>query len=249
MGCNPAMMVDPLGLMGSMVTDLPAIEVIAHRWTQNVGGNFVANGAAFLFEGSAWNAESRSPFDETEDLLDRALEQTTGGGQSSEGHDQDPQSKKKTDPLGLAIVANVSDAVYGKGHSGLLVQKQDGTWQFISKEGRDEDGDGSSNNALSGGPALKAVDVNYKTLSDFFADKNQSRYNRFAMVIISDVNKVETTMRQAANSKYNLICANCGTAVNNTLEVGGVKVGYYITPNSQFSAITSRNVIYWYYER
>ncbi|RYD97756.1 MAG: hypothetical protein EOP54_09895 [Sphingobacteriales bacterium] len=170
--------------------------------------------------------------------------------QSNEGNDQEPESgKTKKDPSGVVIVANVKDAVFGKGHSGLLIQKQDGTWQFISKEGREEEGGGSSNNALSGGPALKAVDLNYKTLGDFFADKKQSRYKRFAMVSVRDVNTVETTMRRAANAKYNIICANCGTAVNNALEVGGVKVGYFITPNSQFSAITSRNLIHWYYER
>ena len=130
-----------------------------------------------------------------------------------------------------------------------MIQRGDGTWQFISKEGRREDGGGSSNNASSGGPALRAVDLNYKTLKDFFADKQHSRYNRFAMVSVSDVNIVESTMRQAANSSYHLLCANCGTAVNNALEAGGVNVGYFITPNSQLSAITSRNVIHWYYER
>ena len=75
------------------------------------------------------------------------------------------------------------------------------------------------------------------------------RYNRFAMVCVSDVNKVESVMLRQAYADYHIIGANCGTAVNDALKAGGVKVGYFITPNSQFSAITSRNVIHWYYER
>ncbi|RZL97227.1 MAG: hypothetical protein EOO88_62790, partial [Pedobacter sp.] len=106
MGCNPALMVDPIGLSSS-VTALPGVVVIGNRLINKLGGNFVANGAAFLFEGSPWTADSRTPFDDTRDLLDRAIEQTTGG-QSNDG-DTD---KKPIETVGRKTRAQLQTGDY-----------------------------------------------------------------------------------------------------------------------------------------
>ncbi len=152
---------------------------------------------------------------------------------------------------GYAIVANVENGAMGKGHNAILIGSDETGWVFFSKEGRAENPNGSTsgNNPSSGGPALAPIRETYVTFDDFLKNSDHINYNRFIEVNISNVNKVKDVMWREANSYYNILFNNCGTAVNRALEAGGVAPGWFITPNSQFSAIPYKNQIIWQYER
>lgn len=128
------------------------------------------------------------------------------------------------------IVLNNPNGASGFGHTAVLIGDDTRGWKLISKEGRVKEPWYS--NELTGGPALKPLIKEFKTLNDFReAQKNDPNLSGYTQDIRFKTNKMqdeaatEATMK-SAQSWYNATWANCGDAVSHGLEAAGLDPGY-----------------------
>jgi len=159
-------------------------------------------------------------------------------------------SGEKTDVDNI-IIANAQSGAQGMGHNAVLIGNDEHGYQFISKEGRD---DKQSGNAVTGGPALPAIDKPYKNFQQFLDDPKREQYNRFVIIQGVPHNSAEMlkgVMRMEANSYYHILFNNCGQAVTNMLEYGSFPSFRATEPNNSFEMykILSRYKNWIYYER
>jgi len=104
---------------------------------------------------------------------------------------------------------------------------------------------------LSGGEALKSLDLPYESFGAFINDSEQSVYDRFIFIPVSHDQALEITedMRSNASSYYNLFLNNCGNAVENSLRPNGFGfLPSFAKPNNSFDYI-KLNTSNLYYER
>lgn len=124
------------------------------------------------------------------------------------------------------VVINASNGANGFGHNALIFGSDKFGWTLISKEGRVEgEGNSSSNNPASGGPALDRKEIYYNSFDAFLSDHSVKEYNNYTIFSMS-ADKLGTginTMRNEAGSRYNLMLNNCSDAVSHTLDAIGLK--------------------------
>lgn len=176
----------------------------------------------------------------------------SGEKQNSESLKENPGTEKSTEEhQDYIIIANNKKGGGGYGHSAALIGSKEDKFQFISKEGRDRNADGSSNNELSGGKAKSPIDQSYDNFVDFINDVEMKEYDKFIFIPISHQISQEMIkdMRREANSYYNVLLNNCGHAVENTLRENGFGfLPSYTAPNNSFEYVKS-HTNNLYYER
>jgi hypothetical protein len=141
------------------------------------------------------------------------------------------------DPDGRApqdiIVLNNPNGAGGFGHMAMLVGDDKNGWTFISKEGRNKEPWYS--NEVSGGPALKPLIKEFKTLEDFRNaqkdDKNLGGYTEDVRLNTTPEQdkKAKETTTDSAESWYSVLFANCADAVSDGLKSAGLDPGYNTT--------------------
>lgn len=152
------------------------------------------------------------------------------------------------DPDGRDIVlVNDGKTLFGLGHMAMLIGNNKDGWTYYSKGGREGgSSEGSSNNAISGGPAATTKFIPYSSLNQFF--KDQSRYTDYVYIKSDNDGIMRKTAEREVTSRYNLFVNNCADAVTATLEAGGINGGidFYSTlldmaPSVRINTIAMRN--------
>jgi hypothetical protein len=156
--------------------------------------------------------------------------QLSGGGSDK---DKTPKQEKYKNGSYVAVL-NDPYEVHGLGHNALMIGNDDEGWDFISKGGRDDHGNSTSdNNSVSGGPSKVPNTKHFNNLNEFLTDPNFKEYSRGLILKIKDPAKGINTMLQEAKNNYNAFTANCAQAVNATLQSLNIPV-HPITPTLQF---------------
>jgi RHS repeat-associated protein len=165
--------------------------------------------------------------------------------QNRKNRDKDAENKKENNKSGgktpkqerysvgyYVAVLNDPTAVSGLGHNALMIGNDINGWLFISKGGRDDDGESATdNNSVSGGPAVAVTPQKFHKLNDFLLDKNFKGYSHGVVLKINNPKVGVETMFREATSNYNAFIANCGQAVNTTLAALNIPTHPYIYYN------------------
>lgn len=155
----------------------------------------------------------------------------------------DPDGMKPSD----IIVLNNPKGAGGYGHMAMLVGSDKTGWTFISKEGRNKEA--AYSNELTGGPALKPLIKEFKTVDAFRdaqkEDSNLGGYTqdvRFKTTEKQD-EAAKAATEESAGSWYSAACSNCGDAVSDGLEAAGLDPGYNETSTAaQIFGIPSKTL-------